>query len=190
MGQTLTEKILANSLVEGTLERGSRIGIKADQTLTHDLNGIMSYLVLEAIGLNQKKVATAVQYIDHNMIQADYKNFDDHNFIMDMTSKLGIITARGGNGICHQLHLEHFAAPGKVLIGGDSHTVAAGGVGSFAVGVGGFDNAMAIAGEPFYMTMPNIVKVNLTGELQPFISAKNIILELLRIETVKGSCRS
>lgn len=186
MGQTLTEKILANSLVEGTLERGSRIGIKADQTLTHDLNGIMSYLVLEAIGLKQKKVATAVQYIDHNMIQADYKNVDDHNFIMDMTSKLGIITARGGNGICHHLHLEHFASPGKVLIGGDSHAVAAGGVGSFAVGVGGFDNAMAIAGEPFYMTMPNIVKVNLTGKLQPFVSAKNIILELLRIVTVKG----
>ena len=186
MGQTITEKILANSLVEGTLERGSRIGIKADQTLTHDLNGIMSYLVLEAIGLKQKKVAIAVQYIDHNMIQADYKNVDDHNFIMDMTSKLGIITARGGNGICHHLHLEHFASPGKVLIGGDSHTVAAGGVGSFAVGVGGFDNAMAIAGEPFYMTMPNIVKVNLTGQLQPFVSAKNIILELLRIETVKG----
>lgn len=186
MGQTLTEKILANSLIEGTLKRGSRIGIKVDQTLTHDLNGIMSYLVLEAIGLKQKKVTTAVQYIDHNMIQADYKNVDDHNFIMDMTSKLGIVTARGGNGICHHLHLEHFASPGKVLIGGDSHTVAAGGVGSFAVGVGGFDNAMAIAGEPFYMTMPNIVKVNLTGELQPFVSAKNIILELLRIVTVKG----
>lgn len=146
MGLTITEKILSRALVSGNLVKGSRIGIKADQTLTHDLNGIMSYLVLEAIGLDSKKVELAVQYIDHNMIQADHKNADDHNFILDMTSKLGIITARSGSGICHALHLEHFAAPGKVLIGGDSHTVAAGGIGSFAVGVGGFDNAMAIAG--------------------------------------------
>jgi len=186
MGLTMTEKILSKALVKGTLKSGSRIGIKADQTLTHDLNGVMSYLVLEAIGLKQKKVETAVQYIDHNMIQADFKNADDHNFILDMTSKLGIITARGGNGICHHLHLEHFAAPGKVLIGGDSHTVAAGGIGSFSVGVGGFDNAMAIAGEPFYLAMPKIVNVKLIGKLQPFVSAKNIILELLRRVSVKG----
>ncbi len=186
MGLTITEKILSRALVSGNLVKGSRIGIKADQTLTHDLNGIMSYLVLEAIGLDSKKVELAVQYIDHNMIQADHKNADDHNFILDMTSKLGIITARSGSGICHALHLEHFAAPGKVLIGGDSHTVAAGGIGSFAVGVGGFDNAMAIAGQPFYFTMPKIVRVNLTGSLQPFVSAKNIILELLRIVGVKG----
>ncbi len=186
MELTITEKILSRAIVSGNLIRGSRIGIKADQTLTHDLNGIMSYLVLEAIGLKQKKTGLAVQYIDHNMIQADFKNADDHNFIMDMTSRLGIITARSGSGICHQLHLEHFAAPGKVLIGGDSHTVAAGGVASFAVGVGGFDNAIAIAGEPFFMTMPHIVRVNLTGRLQPFVSAKNIILELLRIVSIKG----
>lgn len=186
MGLTMAEKILSKALVKGTLIKGSRIGIKVDQTLTHDLNGIMSYLVLEAIGLKQKRVDIAVQYIDHNMIQADFKNADDHNFILDMTSKLGIITARGGNGICHHLHLEHFAAPGKVLIGGDSHTVAAGGIGCFSVGVGGFDNAMSIAGEPFYLTMPKIVKVNLTGKLQPFVSAKNIILDLLRIVSVKG----
>lgn len=186
MGQTMTEKILAKSLIDGELKTGNRIGIKVDQTLTHDLNGIMTYLVLEAIGLKQKKVDLAVQYIDHNMLQSDFKNADDHNFIMDMTSKLGIITARSGNGICHHLHLEHFASPWKVLVGGDSHTVAAGGIGSFAVGVGGFDNAMAIAGEPFYMTMPKIIKVNLTGCLQPFVSAKNIILELLRIVSVKG----
>lgn len=186
MGQTMTEKILSKSLITGELKKGSRIGIKVDQSLSHDLNGIMSYLVLEAIGLKQKKIDLAVQYIDHNMLQSDYKNADDHNFILDMTSKLGIITARSGNGICHHLHLEHFAAPWKVIIGGDSHTVASGGVGSFAVGVGGFDNAMAIAGEPFYLTMPKIIKVNLTGKLQPFVSAKNIILELLRIVSVKG----
>lgn len=186
MGQTITEKIISQAIVDGEMIRGSRIGIKVDQTLTHDLNGVMSYLVLEAIGLKHKKVELAVQYIDHNMIQADHKNADDHNFIMDMASKLGIITARSGNGICHHLHLEHFAAPGKILIGGDSHTVAAGGIGSFSVGVGGFDNAMAIAGEPFYLTMPKIVRVNLIGRLKPFVSAKNIILELLRIVTVKG----
>ncbi len=186
MGLTMTEKILAKHLVKGELIPGKRIGIKTDQSLSHDLNGIMTYLVLEATGLKQKKVDLAVQYIDHNMIQADYKNADDHNFILDMTSKLGIITARSGSGICHHLHLEHFAAPGKVLIGGDSHTPAAGGVGSFAVGVGGFDNSMAIAGEPFYLTMPKIVKVNLTGKLPPFVSAKNIVLELLRRVSVKG----
>ncbi len=186
MGLTITEKILNKSLVHGQLKRGSRIGIRPDQTLSHDLNVIMTYLVLEAIGLKEKKVETAVQYIDHNMIQADYKNADDHNYIMDMTSKLGIITARSGSGICHHLHLEHFAAPGKILIGGDSHTVAAGGVGSLSFGVGGFDNAMAIAGEPFYLTMPKIVKVHLVGKLQAFVSAKNIVLELLRRVSVKG----
>ncbi|NLY45415.1 MAG: aconitate hydratase [Tissierella sp.] len=186
MGLTITEKILSKSLVHGELKRGSRIGIMADQTLSHDLNVIMTYLVLETIGLKEKKVETAVQYIDHNMIQADYKNADDHNYIMDMTSKLGIITARSGSGICHHLHLEHFAAPGKILIGGDSHTVAAGGIGSLSFGVGGFDNAMSIAGQPFYLTMPKIVKVHLIGKLQPFVSAKNIIFELLRQVSVKG----
>lgn len=186
MGLTLSEKILSKAIVEGELKRGNRIGIKADQTLSHDLNVIMTYLVLESIGLKEKKVETAVQYIDHNMIQADFKNSDDHNYILDMTSKLGIITARSGSGICHHLHLEHFAAPGKVLIGGDSHTVAAGGIGSFAVGVGGFDNAMSIAGEPFYLVVPKIIQVNLTGKLQPYVSAKNIILELLRRVGVKG----
>lgn len=186
MGLTITEKILSKALVYGELKSGNRIGIIADQTLSHDLNVIMSYLVLEAIGLKEKKVDIAVQYIDHNMIQADFKNADDHNYIMDMTSKLGIVTARSGSGICHHLHLEHFAAPGKVLIGGDSHTVAAGGIGSFAIGVGGFDNAMSIAGQPFYFIMPKIVRVNLIGELKPFVSAKNIVLELLRRVSVKG----
>ena len=186
MGLTITEKILSKAMTSGELKSGNRIGIMADQTLSHDLNVIMSYLVLEAIGLKEKKVDLAVQYIDHNMIQADFKNADDHNYIMDMTSNLGIITARSGSGIWHHLHLEHFAAPGKVLIGGDSHTVAAGGIGSFAIGVGGFDNAMSIAGQAFYFIMPKIVKVNLIGQLQPFVTAKNIVLELLRKVSVKG----
>lgn len=186
MGLTVTEKLIAKSLVEGKMERGSRIGIKPHQSLSHDLNVIMSYLVLEAIELDRIGVDLAVQYIDHSMIQADHKNSDDHRYIQDITSKLGIITARIGSGICHQLHLEHWGKPGQTLIGGDSHTVAAGGIGMLSIGVGGFDSAMAMAGEPFYFTMPKIVKVELTGKLQPFVSAKNIILELLRRVSTKG----
>ena len=186
MGLTLTEKILAHSIVEGEMIRGTRIGIRADQTLSHDVNGVMSYQVLQAIGLKKKKVDLAVHYIDHNMLQADYKNADDHRYLEDMTAKLGVICSRPGSGICHMLHLEHYAAPGKTLIGGDSHTVAAGGVGMFSIGVGGFDGAMAIAGEPLYITMPKIVSIRLTGRLQPFVSAKNVILEVIRILTIKG----
>ncbi|NLL81834.1 MAG: aconitate hydratase, partial [Tissierellia bacterium] len=187
MGLTLSEKLIEASLVEGNLSRGSRIGIKPNQSLSHDLNVIMTYLALESAGLEKVKIDLAVQYIDHNMIQADYKNDDDHRYILDTTSKLGIITARPGSGICHQLHLEHWARPGHSLIGGDSHTVAAGGIGMLSIGVGGFDNAMALAGKPFYFTMPKIVKVELTGELQPFVSAKNVILEVLRRTGVKGA---
>ena len=186
MGLTIAEKLISFSLVEGEMKRGSRIGVKPHQSLTHDLNVIMSYLALESIGLEEKKIDLAVQYIDHSMIQADFKNSDDHKYVQDMTAKLGIITSRPGSGICHQLHLEHWGKPGETLIGGDSHSVAAGGLGMLSIGVGGFDSAMAIAGEPFYLTMPKIIKVNLTGELQPFVSAKNIILELLRRVSVKG----
>jgi len=186
MGLTLTEKLIGASLVEGTMERGTRIGVRADQTLSHDLNGVMSYQVLQAIGIDRVKVGLAVHYIDHNMIQADYKNSDDHRYLQDMTAKLGVICARPGNGICHQLHLEHWGVPGKTLIGADSHTVAAGGIGMFSVGVGGFDGAMTMAGEPLYLTMPRILKVHLSGRLQPWVSAKNIILEVLRRLTIKG----
>ena len=186
MGLTLTEKLIQNSLVEGSLERGTRVGIKPNQSLSHDLNVIMTYLALESAGVEKVDIDLAVQYIDHNMIQADFKNDDDHRYILDTTSKLGIITARPGAGICHQLHLEHWGKPGQSLVGGDSHTVAAGGIGMFSVGVGGFDNAMVLAGKPFYFTMPKIVKVILTGELQPFVTAKNVILEMLRRVGVKG----
>ena len=186
MGKTLTEKLISASLVEGEMIRGSRIAIRADQTLSHDLNGVMSYQAFEAMGLDKVKVGLAVHYIDHNLIQADYKNSDDHRYLQDITAKAGVICSRIGNGICHQLHLEHWARPGQTLIGGDSHTVAAGGIGMLSVGVGGFDGAMAMAGEPFYMVMPKIVKVNLTGTLPPFVSAKNIILELLRRLSVHG----
>lgn len=186
MGLTVTEKLISQSLVDGQMIRGQRIGIRAHQTLSHDVNGVMSYLVLEAIGLEKVKVERAVHYIDHNMIQADYKNSDDHRFLQDITAKLGVICSRPGSGICHQLHLEHWGIPGKTLIGADSHTVAAGGIGMLSVGVGGFDGAMTMAGEPLYLTMPKIVNVRLIGKLQPFVSAKNIVLELLRRVSVKG----
>lgn len=186
MGMTLTEKLIARSLVDGEMKTGNRIGIRADQTLSHDVNGVMSYQVLQAIGLEKAKVGLAVHYIDHNMIQADYKNADDHKYLQDITAKLGVLCSRPGSGICHMLHLEHFARPGHTLIGGDSHTVAAGGIGMLSIGVGGFDGAMAIAGEPLYITMPKIVNIVLTGKLPPFVSAKNIILEVLRRISVKG----
>lgn len=186
MKQTLAEKLIAASLVEGEMIKGRRIGVRADQTLSHDLNGVMSYQAFEAMGLDRVKVELAVHYIDHNMIQADYKNSDDHRYLQDITAKIGVICSRPANGICHQLHLEHWARPGKTLIGGDSHTVAAGGIGMLSIGVGGFDGAMAMAGEPVFFTMPQIVNVRLTGKLQPFISAKNIILEVLRRISVNG----
>ncbi|MBR0576035.1 aconitate hydratase [Proteiniclasticum sp. BAD-10] len=186
MGLTLTEKILQHAVKNENLTRGSRIGLYADQTLSHDLNVIMTYLALENMGLEKKKVPEAFQYVDHNMIQADFKNADDHRYIQGMAEKLGITLAKSGSGICHFMHLEHYAKPGKVLIGGDSHVPACGGVGSFGLGVGGFDNALAIAGEPVYISMPKIVRVTLTGELQPFVSAKNVVLELLRRVGVKG----
>ena len=186
MRLTLTEKILKHAVIGGELTRGSRIGLLADQTISHDLNVIMTYLALENMGLEKAKVKEAFQYIDHNMIQADFKNADDHRYIMGMANKLGIKLAKSGSGICHFMHLENHAKPGKVIIGGDSHVPCCGGVGSFGLGVGGFDNALAIAGEPVYVTMPRIVNVRLHGALQPFVSSKNIILELLRLVGVKG----
>lgn len=186
MGLSIAEKLIASALVAGEMKRGNRIGIRADQTLSHDLNGVMSYLVLEAMGIERVKAEVAVHYMDHNMIQADFKNADDHSYLYDITYKLGVATARKGSGICHMLHLEHWAVPGKTLIGADSHTVAAGGMGMLAIGVGGFDGAMTMAGKPFYFKMPRIVNIRLTGSLSPFVSAKNVNLEVLRRISVKG----
>ena len=186
MGLTITEKLISAALVEGEMKKGQRIGIRADQTLSHDVNGIMSYLVLEAMGIERVKAELCVHYIDHNLIQADFKNADDHSYLYDITSKLGVIASRKGSGICHQLHLEHWGIPGKTLIGADSHTVAAGGIGMLSIGVGGFDGAMTMAGGPFYFKMPEIVNVRLSGQLPPFVSAKNVILEVLRRISVKG----
>ena len=186
MGLTITEKIIASHLVGGTMERGEPVSIKIDQTLTHDVNGVMAYLEFEALGMERVKTELSVSYIDHNMIQADFRNPDDHRFLLDIAAKHGVVVSRPGNGICHQVHLERFNVPGKTLLGSDSHTTAAGGIGMLSLGAGGLDVAMAMAGEPFTLKMPKIVKVNVIGRLQPLVSAKNVVLELIRRVTVKG----
>lgn len=186
MGLTAAEKLISASLVDGEMKRGHRIGIRISQTLTHDVTGVMTYLEFEAIGLKRIKTDLSLSYIDHNILQTDYKNPDDHRFLADITRRIGVICTRPASGICHQVHLERFAKPGKSLLGTDSHTVNAGGIGMLAIGAGGLDVAMAMAGAPFYFTMPYIIKVHLTGSLPPFVSAKNVILEILRRLTVKG----
>jgi len=186
MGLTLTEKLIKAALIDGEMIKGQRIGIKADQTLTHDVNGVMAFLALEAMGVEKVVPEVAVHYMDHNLIQADFKNADDAAYLHDITAKVGVTISRKGSGICHQLHLEHWGVPGKSLIGGDSHSTAAGGIGMLSIGVGGFDSAMAMAGEPFYFTMPEVVNIRLGGRLPPFVSAKNVILEVLRRMSVTG----
>ena len=186
MGKTLTEKILEQHLVEGTLEKGSDIAIRIDQTLTQDATGTMAYLQFEAMGIPRVQTELSVSYIDHNTLQEDYKNPDDHRYLQSIAAKYGIYLSRPGNGICHQVHLERFARPGKTLLGSDSHTPTGGGVGMIAIGAGGLDVAAAMAGEPFSLKMPKIVKVNLTGKLSDFVSAKDVILEVLRRIGVKG----
>lgn len=186
MGLTITEKIISAHLTSGTMKRGEQVSIKIDQTLTHDVNGVMAYLEFEALGMDRVKTELSVSYIDHNMIQADFRNPDDHRFLLDIAAKNGIVVSRPGNGICHQVHLERFDIPGKTLLGSDSHTTAAGGIGMLGLGAGGLDVAMAMAGEPFTFNMPKIVKVILTGQLSPFVNAKDVALELLRRVSVKG----
>ncbi len=187
MGLTMTEKIIAAHLTAGSMARGTRIGVKIDQTLTHDVNGVAAYLEFEATGVPRTKSELSVSYIDHNLIQADYKNPDDHRYLLDIAEKHGIVVSRPGNGICHQVHLERFSCPGKTLLGSDSHTPMAGGVGMMGLGAGGMDVALAMAGEAFFFTMPQIIKVNLSGKLPPYVSAKNVAFEMLRRLTVKGA---
>jgi aconitate hydratase len=186
MGLTLTEKILIPHIVEGAPVRGTEIGIKIDQTLTQDATGTMAYLQFEAMGIKQVKTERSVAYIDHNTLQSGFENADDHRYIASVAKKHGIYFSRPGNGICHQVHLERFGAPGKTLIGSDSHTPTAGGIGMFACGAGGLDVAVAMGGGAYYITMPKIVKVNLTGKLNPWVSAKDIILKVLQLLSVKG----
>ena len=186
MGLTLTEKILSAHLVEGEMVKGTEIGIKIDQTLTQDATGTMAYLEFEAVGVPRVKTERSVAYIDHNTLQNGFMNMDDHRFIGSVAKKHGIYFSRPGNGICHQVHLERFGVPGKTLIGSDSHTPTGGGIGMIAIGAGGMDVAVAMGGGTYYITCPKVVKVELTGKLQPWVAAKDIILEVLRRLSVKG----
>ncbi|MGI5959392.1 MAG: aconitate hydratase [Massiliimalia sp.] len=186
MGYTIAEKILKAHLVDGELKKGTEIGIRIDQTLTQDATGTMAYLEFEAMGVDRVKTECSVAYIDHNTLQSGFENADDHRFIGSMAKKHGLYFSRPGNGICHQVHLERFGVPGKTLIGSDSHTPTGGGIGMFACGAGGLDVAVAMGGGAYYITCPQVVKVNLTGKLAPWVSAKDVILEVLRVLSVKG----
>ena len=183
---TLTEKIIAAHLTDGEMVAGNEIGIRIDQTLTQDSTGTMAYLELEAMNPDRVKTKRSVAYIDHNMLQSGPENFDDHLFIQSAAANYGITFSRPGNGICHQVHLENFGIPGQTLIGSDSHTPTGGGIGMLAIGAGGVDVAAAMAGRSYYITMPQVIEVHLTGKLRKGVSAKDIILEVLRRESVKG----
>ncbi len=186
MGLNVTEKIIAAHIVEGQMAPGQPIAIKIDQTLTQDATGTMAYLEFEAIGIDRVKTELSVSYVDHNLIQSDFRNADDHRFLQSIAARYGLYFSKPGNGICHQVHLERFAVPGKTLLGSDSHTPTAGGCGMLAIGAGGLDVAMAMAGQPFHLNMPEVIGVYLTGSLSPWVSAKDVILELLRQLSVKG----
>ena len=186
MGLTLTEKILRAHLVDGEPVTGQEIGIRIDQTLTQDATGTMAYLEFEAMGVPRVRTERSVAYIDHNTLQNGFENADDHRFIGSVAKKHGIYFSRPGNGICHQVHLERFGIPGKTLIGSDSHTPTGGGIGMIAIGAGGLDVAVAMGGGAYYITYPQIVKVELTGKLSPWVAAKDVILEVLRRLSVKG----
>ena len=186
MGLTLTEKILKQHLVSGELETGKELGIRIDQTLTQDATGTMVYLQFESMELPRVKTELSVSYVDHNTLQTDFRNMDDHRFLQSAAAKFGLHFSRPGNGICHQIHLERFGVPGKTLLGSDSHTPTGGGLGMISIGAGGLDVAAAMAGAPFYLNTPEVVGVRLTGSLQPMCSAKDIILTILQSETVKG----
>ncbi len=187
MGRNLVYKILASHLVEGKLEAGAEIAIKIDQTLTQDATGTMAYLQFEAMDVPRVKTELSVSYVDHNTLQDGFENADDHRYLMTVASKYGILYSKAGNGICHQVHLERFGRPGKTLLGSDSHTTTGGGIGMIASGAGGLDVAVAMGGGPFYLTCPKVVKVNLANRLQPWVSAKDAILAILRILTTKGN---
>ena len=186
MAYTIAQKIIKEHLVTGEMKVGSEIGLKIDQTLTQDATGTMAYLQFEAMGCERVKTELSVAYIDHNTLQAGFENADDHRYIQTVTKKHGIRFSRPGNGICHQVHLERFGAPGKTLIGSDSHTPTAGGIGMLGMGAGGLDVAVAMGGGTYYITMPKIIHVNLVGRLPDYVGAKDIILEVLRILGVKG----
>ncbi|HVZ81466.1 MAG TPA: aconitate hydratase [bacterium] len=182
----LVQKIIQAHLVSGNMVAGEEVGIRIDQTLTQDATGTMAYLQFEAIGVPQVKTKLSVSYVDHNMLQTGFENADDHRYLQSVAAKHGIYFSRPGNGICHQVHLERFAIPGQTLLGSDSHTPTCGGLAELSIGAGGLDVAVAMGGGPFYMTMPKVLRVELKGKLQPWVTAKDIILEVLRKLTVKG----
>ncbi|MBQ8545607.1 MAG: aconitate hydratase [Clostridia bacterium] len=186
MGLTIAQKIIKNHLISGEMKVGEEIALRIDQTLTQDATGTMAYLEFEAIGIPRVRTKLSVAYIDHNTLQSGFENADDHRYIQSVAKKFGLRFSRPGNGICHQVHLERFGVPGMTLIGSDSHTPTGGGIGMLAMGAGGLDVAVAMGGGAYYITMPKMYKVNLTGKLQPWVSAKDVSLEILRILSVKG----
>ncbi len=190
MGLTIAQKIIKAHLISGEMTPGSEIALRIDQTLTQDATGTMAYLEFEAMGIDRVRTERSVAYIDHNTLQSGFENADDHRFIQSVAKKHGIYFSRPGNGICHQVHLERFGIPGKTLIGSDSHTPTGGGIGMLAFGAGGLDVAVAMGGGAYYITMPKMIKVNLTGKLRPFVTAKDVSLEILRILSVKGGVGS
>ena len=186
MGKTIAQKIIAAHLVAGDMTVGSEIALKIDQTLTQDATGTMAYLEFETMGIPKVKTELSVAYVDHNTLQCGYENADDHRYLQTVAAKHGVYFSRPGNGICHQVHLERFGKPGKTLIGSDSHTPTGGGLGMLSFGAGGMDVAVAMGGGAYYINMPKMFKVNLTGKLNPYVTAKDVSLELLRILSVKG----
>lgn len=187
---TITEKIISAHLIEGEMKRGEPIAIHIDQTLTQDATGTMAYLQLEAMGVEQVKTELSISYVDHNTLQSGFENADDHKYLQTVAMKHGIRFSRPGNGICHQVHLERFAIPGKTLLGSDSHTPTAGGMGALAIGAGGLDVACAMAGRAFHLNMPHIINVKLHGALTKGVSSKDIILKVLQLLSVKGGVGS
>ncbi|MEN6465077.1 MAG: aconitate hydratase, partial [Syntrophaceae bacterium] len=187
MGRTITHKILERHLVTGKLSAGTEIGIRIDQTLTQDATGTMAYLQFESMGVPLVRTELSVSYIDHNTVQIGFENADDHKYLQSAARKYGDYFSRPGNGICHQVHLERFGKPGRTLIGSDSHTPTGGGLAMLAIGAGGLDVALAMAGEPFYFICPRVIKVNLTGRLSAWVSAKDVILHVLELLTTRGN---
>ena len=186
MGKTIAQKIIEKHLIAGEMKVGSEIALKIDQTLTQDATGTMAYLEFETMGIPRVKTEQSVAYVDHNTLQCGFENADDHRYLQTVAAKHGVYFSRPGNGICHQVHLERFGKPGKTLIGSDSHTPTGGGIGMLSFGAGGMDVAVAMGGGAYYITMPKMFKVNLTGSLSPYVTAKDVSLELLRILSVKG----
>ena len=186
MGKTIAQKIIAAHLISGDMTPGSEVALKIDQTLTQDATGTMAYLEFETMGIPRVKTEFSIAYVDHNTLQCGFENGDDHRYLQTVAAKHGVYFSRPGNGICHQVHLERFGKPGKTLIGSDSHTPTGGGIGMLAFGAGGMDVAVAMGGGAYYITMPKMFKVNLTGKLNPYVTAKDVSLELLRILSVKG----